>query len=141
MENKDIQEIVAKLSPRGKMAFLPAASKEQVVEFENKNSISFPLKYKEWLQYSDGGELFLPAGIQFYGVAHKPLIDVNAEDRPSDNYVVIGALSSGDPILFEKKSEIIAIYNIEANRIEADEIYEDFAAFLNDIEGILGIED
>ena len=31
--------------------------------------------------FSDGGEFFLPAGVQMYGVAHKPLINVKEDDR------------------------------------------------------------
>ena len=50
-----------------------------------------------------------------------------------------GALASGDPILCEKSSEKIAIYNQEAGRIEDDEIYDDFIAFLKDLHDLLGI--
>ena len=55
----------------------------------------------------------MPAGVQFYGVTHKPLINVDCNDRPDDPYVVIGALDTGDPILFKKGSEQISIYNQE----------------------------
>lgn len=112
------------------MDFLPETSEEKVTSFEKENSVKLPEKYKEWLLFSDGGELFLPAGIQLYGVEHKPLIDVNDNSRPSEDYVVIGALASGDPILFKKDSEKIAIYNQAAGRIEDDEIYDNFVAFL-----------
>ncbi len=97
------------------------------------------MKFKEWLLFTDGGECFLPAGIQLYGVAHKPLIDVNYDDKPDDKYIVIGALSSGDPILCEKSGEQISIYNHEAGKIESDETYADFYAFLNDLYELLGI--
>ena len=53
--------------------------------------------------------------------------------------MVIGALASGDPILCEKSSEKIAIYNQEAGRIEDEEIYDDFIAFLKDLHDLLGI--
>lgn len=52
--------------------------------------------------FSDGGELFLPAGVQLYGIEHRPIIDVNDDSRPSEEFVVIGALASGDPILYKK---------------------------------------
>lgn len=68
-----------------------------------------------------------------------PIIEVNDNDRPSDNYIVIGALASGDPILFEKGTEKIAIYNHEAGRIEDDEVYTDFFTFLKDLYDLLGI--
>ncbi|MDD6568691.1 MAG: SMI1/KNR4 family protein [Eubacteriales bacterium] len=139
MISEELKVIVDKLKEQGKMDFLPETSKEKVTSFEKENSVKLPEKYKEWLLFSDGGELFLPAGIQLYGVEHKPLIDVNDNSRPSEDYVVIGALASGDPILFKKDSEKIAIYNQAAGRIEDDEIYDNFVAFLNDLYDLLGI--
>ena len=60
-------------------------------------------------------------------------------DRPSEEYVVIGALASGDPILLKKKGEQVAIYNHETGKIEEDEVYQNFYAFLNDLHELLGI--
>ena len=139
MISEELKVIVDKLKEQGKMDFLPETSEEKVTSFEKENSVKLPEKYKEWLLFSDGGELFLPAGIQLYGVEHKPLIDVTDDSRPSEEYVVIGALASGDPILFKKDSETIAIYNQTAGRIEDDEIYDDFVTFLNDLYDLLGI--
>ncbi len=139
MISEELKAIVDKLKEQGKMNFLPETSEEKVTSFGKENSVKLPEKYKEWLLFSDGGELFLPAGIQLYGVEHKPLIDVNDNSRPSEDYVVIGALASGDPILFKKDSEKIAIYNQAAGRIEDDEIYDNFVAFLNDLYDLLGI--
>lgn len=139
MISEELKAIVDKLKEQGKMNFLPETLEEKVTSFEKENSVKLPEKYKEWLLFSDGGELFLPAGIQLYGVEHKPLIDVNDNSRPSEDYVVIGALASGDPILFKKDSEKIAIYNQAAGRIEDDEIYDNFVAFLNDLYDLLGI--
>ena len=139
MISVELKAIVDKLKEQGKMNFLPETSEEKVTSFEKENSVKLPEKYKEWLLFSDGGELFLPSGIQLYGVEHKPLIDVNDNSRPSEDYVVIGALASGDPILFKKDSEKIAIYNQAAGRIEDDEIYDNFVAFLNDLHDLLGI--
>ena len=141
MSTNELQELFNKLPKQGKMSFLEKASAEQILEFEKSQGIALPNQYKEWLQLSDGGELFLPAGIQFYGVAHKPLIDVHDQNKPNDNYTVIGALSSGDPILYEKGCEKICIYNSEAGRIESDEVYNNFTSFLKDLKGILGLED
>ena len=121
------------------MNFLEAATEEQIAMYEKEKEIQLPSKYKEWLLFSDGGELFLPAGVQMYGVSHKPLINIDDDDRPDERYVVIGALSTGDPILCEKVGEKISIYNHEAGRIEKDEIYTDFIAFLNDLYDLLGI--
>lgn len=139
MISDKLQSLVEQLKQQGKMNFVDGSTEEQIEEFEKRNNLKLPLKYREWLLFSDGGEFFLPAGVQMYGVAHKPIINVSEDDRPSENYVVIGALASGDPILCEKSGERISIYNHEAGVIESDEIYEDFFAFLIDLYEILGI--
>lgn len=139
MISEELKAIVDKFHEQGKMNFLPETSEEKITVFEKEKNIRLPEKYKEWLLFSDGGEFFLPAGIQLYGVEHKPLINIDNNDRPSDEYIVIGTLASGDPILCEKAGEKITIYNQEAGRIEDDEIYDDFMAFLNDLYDLLGI--
>lgn len=139
MSSEDLRNIIDTFNEQGEMVFLEAAADDQIINFEKDNQIVLPEGYKEWLKFSDGGECFLPAGVQFYGVAHKPLLDVNDNDRPSDKYIVIGALATGDPILCEKDSEQISIYNHEVGRIEEDETYIDFCAFLKDLYDLLGI--
>lgn len=83
MISNELQQIVDKFKEQGKMAFLEAATLERIGIFEKENDITLPVKYKEWLLFSDGGEFFLPAGIQLYGVEHKPVINVKNNDRPN----------------------------------------------------------
>lgn len=135
----ELKEIITQISSQGKTSFLEGATEKQIEQFEKDNDIRFPIEYKEWLTFSDGGECFLPAGVQFYGIAHKPMINVNDDDRPDDKFIIIGALASGDPVLCEKEGEKVAIYNHEAGRIEDDEIYDNFFAFLKDLYVLLGI--
>ena len=137
--SEELKAIINKLNGQGKMSFLKAATEEQISQFEDNNKIQLPEKFKEWLRYSDGGEFFLPAGIQLYGVAHKPLINIDENDRPDDNYIVIGALASGDPILCEKAGEKIAIFDHETGSIDDELVYVDFFALLNDLYDLLGI--
>lgn len=127
------------LKKEGKMSFVQGTSEVKIDEYEVEKGIKFPKQYKEWLEFSDGGELYLPAGIQLYGIKHKPLINADDDSRPSEEYIVIGALASGDPILFQKGKEKISIYNQEANRIEDDEVYDDFISFIKDLHNILGV--
>lgn len=141
MISNELRSIVNRLKKQGKMNFPKKATKEQIAIFEKEHEVNLPLKFKEWLLFTDGGECFLPAGIQLYGVAHKPLINVDDDDRPDNTYIVIGALASGDPILCKKSGEQISIYNHEAGRIENDEVYSDFFSFLNDLYELLGIGD
>ena len=140
MDPEKAKALAARFESQGKMRFKDGASSEQIKAFEKEYSVVLPSRLKEWLVFSDGGEFFLPAGFQLYGIAHAPTIDVYENDRPDDNYIVIGALSAGDPVLCEKTGERISIYNHEAGRIESDEIYPDFDSFLLDLDNILGIE-
>ena len=137
----ELKSIIAQIKKRGKMNFIDGTTKDQIARFEKEKGIILPAKYKEWLLFSDGGEFFLPGGVQMHGIAHKPIIDADDDDRPNDGYVVIGALAMGDPVLCEKDGEKIAIYNHGAGRIEKDEIYDDFTAFLKDLPNLLGIEE
>jgi len=139
MVSNEIRNIVAQFNEQGKMNFLDAATEEQIAKFETENEVQLPSKYKEWLMFSDGGEFFLPAGVQLYGVAHKPLINIKDDDRPDDSYTVIGAFASGDPVLCQKDSEKITVYDHEAGCIDDELIYEDFFAFLKDLYDLLGI--
>ena len=139
MMSEEFKSIVDQLANQGKMHFIDAVSEEEILIFEKEQQIILPNRFKEWLQFSDGGELFLPAGIQLYGIKHTPLLNVNDKSRPSDEYIVIGALASGDPILCGMTDQKISIYNQEAGKIEEDEIYDDFIAFINDLRDLLGV--
>lgn len=141
MISYELQEILASLDRHGKMSFPAPATAAQLRSFEEAHNIFLPSQLREWLSVHDGGEFFLPAGAQLFGVAHKPLIDVNDTDRPDRRYIVIGAMAWGDPILMERNSPRISIYNHEAARIESDEVYGDFFTFLKDLYSLLGLGD
>ena len=139
MTSDDFKKLAEKFNEQGRMNFLKGATEEQITQFEKENAITLPDKYKEWLLFCDGGEFFLPAGIQVYGVAHKPIIDVKYDDRPDEKYIVIGALASGDPVIFEKGNEKIYVYDHESGEIDEELTYDDFLAFLDDLYDLLGI--
>ena len=139
MISEELKSIINMINEQGKMSFFEAATDEQITRFEKDNKVQLPEKYKDWLRYSDGGEFFLPAGVQFYGVAHKPIINIEEDDRPDTNYVVIGALASGDPVLCKKEGEEISILDNETGTIDDELVYKDFFMLLNDLYNLLGI--
>ena len=139
MTSDEFKALIDKLNEQGKMCFLEAASEEQINQFEKENNVQLPSKYKEWLQYSDGGDLYLPAGVQLRGVAHKPIIDLKDNDRPDDSYIVIGVLASGEPVLFRKNEEKFYVYDHESKELDDDLTYEDFFSLLKDLYDLLGI--
>ena len=137
----ELKKIIEQLRKQGHHDFVGNVTVKQIEQFEKDKDVTLPSQYKEWLQYSDGGCLFLPGGVQFYGVGHLPLINEDDDDRPDDSFIVIGALATGDPILCKKDGEEVCIYNHEAGRIESDERYPDFFSFLDDLYDLLGIGD
>ena len=137
MSDREWEDIKERLNNEGKMRFIDGATEDQIAKFENEHQILLPIRFKEWRVRSDGGELFLPGGVQLYGVHHPPTIDVDYNDRPDDSYIVIGALAAGDPILCSKSSNIIAVYDHEANMIHDDEVYSDFEEFINGLTDLL----
>lgn len=139
MISDELKQVIDQIKNQGKTRFLEAATEEQIAQFEKESEIKLPALYKEWLQFSDGCELYLPAGVQLYGVAHKPLIDIEDNDRPDDNFIVAGALASGEPVLFKKNEEKFYIYDHESQELDDDLTYDDFISLLNDLYDLLGI--
>lgn len=138
--SSEADAVAGLLNYQGQMSFVEPTNDTVIEAFESEHEVQLPSQLKQWLLVSDGGDFFLPAGFQLRGVAHLPLIDVDDPDRPDDNFVVIGTLSSGDPVLCERSSERISIYNHEAGRIEEDESFEDFFTFLNQLAAVVGAE-
>ena len=58
MISEELKLIVDKFNGQGKMNFLEETTEEKISEFEKEHSAKLPEKYKEWLLFSDGGELF-----------------------------------------------------------------------------------
>ena len=139
MFSDELKEIIDQIKEQGRMSFLEAATEEQIEKFEKENDIQLPVKYKEWLRYSDGGDLYLPAGVQLYGVTHKPLINIEDNDKPDDNYIVVGALASGEPVIFKKNEEKFYVYDHDSKELDDDLTYDDFFALLKDLYDLLGI--
>ena len=136
----ELQNIIDTICAQGKMRFMEPATETEILSFEKKHGVTLPEQYKEWLLFSDGGELFAPAGVQLYGVSHRPMIDVNDDWCPDDKHLVIGYMSWGDPILSQKDSEVISIYNHDVGEIAEDETYENFYAFLESAKELSNIK-
>lgn len=137
----DAEVIASLLRSQGQMRFVEPTSDADIATFEAEHELQLPSQLRRWLLVSDGGDFFLPAGFQLRGVAHLPLIDVADPDRPDDSYIVIGVLSTGDPVLCERSSERISIYNHGAGTIEDDESFTDFFTFLTGLAAVVGVGD
>ena len=85
------------------MDFQPGATVQDLAAFENQNAIRIPKEYKNWLMFSNGGEILVP-GSQFYSIDNSDddsLIFHNSDDYrhkfslPSSLYIV-GRTNFGD---------------------------------------------
>ena len=92
MISEELKSIVDVISNQGKMLFFDGVTEEQINQFEAENNVKLPTQYREWLMLSDGGECFLPAGVQFYGIEHKPIRAFNPIAtflfNPKNNFAV-----------------------------------------------------
>lgn len=141
MISEEMNALEKALIAREDMRFPEAATETDISSFEKNNDTALPASFKEWLLLHDGGEFYLPGGVQIYGVANKPFINVKDKDRPNEDYIVIGRMSWGEPVVFQKGKEEIAIYDHETGAIDDDVRYESFLAFLKGLYDLLGIEE
>ena len=134
------EEKLRELRSHGRIVTAPGAGEAELARFEAACGIRLPAPYRDWLQISDGGLLFPPAGLQLYGVAHKPLLSPADKGCP-EGYLPAGTMPYGDPILLEKETGRFALYNQERGEIAPEETFPDFLAFLDRLPALLGLED
>lgn len=110
---EEIKEIVClceQLAPEyGEDAswFSPAASEEEINEWEKDNKLTIPESYKEWLRFS-GEARILNTLARFYGPQK---FRINLKDIP-DNLVEIGdLLGDGQRLCFSKSTGNIIRYD------------------------------
>jgi len=134
-----MNEMIEQLKEKPKMKFLPAASDNEVMQWEKENGVILPGEYKEWLRFSDGGEIFIP-GAQLYGVKHKPLLSYfNQPDERGDLpdvFYVLGEFCFGDLLCFVKGENNIIQWDHE--NWEEFTRWDNFNAFLSEAEELFG---
>jgi len=107
----------------------PAATDAQIEAFEDKYHLRLPVAYKEWLKFSDGGEV---NGATFFGVNALPTLSDDADWSPIEGWIVIGFTANGDSIMFRENSRMVVIFDHETGTIHTGEMYDNFYVFLKD---------
>jgi len=110
--NQTIQKLIDTNAP---MRFKPGADAGAVEKYEQAAGITIPASYREWLDFSDGGEIFVP-GTEFYGVNADERFSLYSENDPKAREVfsldasmlIVGQLNFGDLVCLDVNSgEII----------------------------------
>ena len=108
-----------------------------IEDFETKNGFKLPASFKEWLEKDECPDHGDYGFCQFYRINKDPVINIKDVYMVSGcEYLVIGSLADGDPILCKKTKDTdnkLCIYDIHAGMIHENEIYNDIWALMNDI--------
>ena len=136
--NKIIIELANKCIPR----LMKGASKEQVENQESTLNYAFPSDYADFLQYTNGGEVF-DGDITLFSI-YDSSTKVNikntigfvnrpgAESRFStSSYLKIGEYNYGDPILLDKTDGQVIHWSHEYNEVLLS--YSGFKEFLESV--------
>lgn len=130
-----MNEIINSISKLPNMKFNVGASIEEIKKFENDTKIILPKDYKDWLVFSDGGELFIP-GINLYGVSNRPFIRRGDGIEAPENYIVIGRTIYGNALCFKDGEEKIIEWEHES--FEEFLVWDNFILFLAESEEMYG---
>lgn len=99
-EIEEILSLCQQLEDEGRTEFLPAATEEEITEWERQNRITIPESYKDWLRFSNGS-IILGSLAYLYSLKE---IKVDDKEYPLD-YVAIGeAIGDGVRICFSKST-------------------------------------
>lgn len=130
MLSEGLMKALKMLFACGRMSFTSGATEEQIRAFEEREHVRLPSLYKEWLAYSDGGYLFLPGGIQLYGVGKGPFVGMGNRRGVPDDCMVIGVLMSGGLVLMKKDGGEVSVFYPDGCIAGLHETYPDFLVFL-----------
>ncbi len=125
-EIKEIVSLCQQLEPKygaKSFSFAPPATEEEFSNWENRNGISIPETYKDWLRFSNGSDI-LSSLARFNGLQN---FVVNSKIVP-DDIVIIGTLvGDGELLCFLKQTGEIARF------LDGEIKITDFKAWLKNI--------
>ena len=128
--NLTIQRLIDSHAP---LKFFPGVKKSEIARYEQEEGITIPTEYREWLMFSDGGEIFVP-GTRLYGIgigAEKTLVTVNAQEERylfalDSSLLIVGTLNFGDLLCLDLSSGEVVQWDHED-----DEEYLRWDSFFN----------
>ena len=126
-------------------AFKAIKNKEKDIEIRLNDEKRQLIRVGDIIEFEhiDTKEVIKTKGVNLYKFkTFKELFDKFPSNRlgVSEDYTIIGVLSTGDPVLCQNGSEKISIYDHETGKMRDDEVYSDFFKFLENLLSILGIE-
>ena len=133
-----MKELIQKLqNSTSRMFFVLGVSAEALDLYEQTQGIQLPEDYRQWLMFSNGGELFAP-GLVLLGIPAEKwnLATANTPEfreeygLPEDLYI-IGTQNYGDPICFDR--ETFEIVQWDHENAEASCAWDSFRDFLENL--------
>lgn len=133
-----MKELIQKLqNSTSRMFFVSGVSAEALDLYEQTQGIRLPGDYRQWLMFSNGGELFAP-GLVLLGIPAEKwnLATANTPESreeyelPEDLYI-IGTQNYGDPICFDRETFEIVQWDHET--VEASSAWDSFRDFLENL--------
>ena len=127
-EIKEIVELCIELDDVDVSEFNPPATDEEIKMWENRNNITLPESYKDWLSFSNGSRILGQLAC-FYGLNRI----VTSGHSFADDYVVIASLIGDGEFLCFSKTTQLYIWCDHGKTRE----YSDFKKILNKIMDIM----
>ena len=130
--------IIQRLLETGaEMDFVNGANERDIALYEQSKGFKLPSDYREWLLFSNGGEIFVP-GTQFFGVdtvSNYSLVNQNSKEIRSifslaNFLLIIGRMNFGDLLCIDLNTNEIVQWDHETD--EEFLRWSGFFAFLSE---------
>ena len=128
--NATIQRLIYSQAPS---KLLHGVTESEIAGYEKEEGITIPTEYREWLMFSDGGEIFVP-GTRLYGVGTSvktTLATMNTQKERNlftmdSSLLIVGTLNFGDLLCLDLRSGEVVQWDHED-----DEEYLRWGNFFN----------
>ncbi len=128
---EQIKGLALTLHERRRFVFNQAASKSEILEWEQINNVTLPESYADWLEFSNGSVLRGTLA-EIYGLSS---IVTKSEYYP-DDYVVIGSLVGDGEILCFSKETGGLFTDDHGDITDYDDFNEVLEEIIEDIKGM-----
>lgn len=130
-EINSILKLMEELQGKRYFEFSPAASVDEINEWENKNSITIPQGYKDWLMFSNGS-IIHGSLAEFYGINK---IKIGLADMPKNSVIIGNVTGDGERLCFSSENgDFFTFFHGEINKYNS--FNDILLSLIDDIDGM-----